>query len=311
MQAGRLVTEIKNRGDIPKVEALTRIDRGHEEDIRGLLRQIEAVNGDRIPNKFEKGLRRNTLSVIAKQMEKISQVNTPPHKDPRYECLISEETSRQVVIAETLLRSMDPSLDSEYKNKAVVLSFGQRQHKNLNLTGARRPIFSPWTQMVWALNFYHFDPLSRPQFIKSADFFELMKKLLEFEDHPRYKTLLAHNYLESLPEMKTDDDCKNALKKAKRLYWRSFSWDVKDSDRGAYLANSCACFVTGKTNKDFVEEIDPDDLFVEFADKIMYGSRDQLPEIKVAASSDLTDTLVAFVKTFLASDVRTSSSVAG
>ena len=83
---------------------------------------------------------------------------------------------------------------------------------------------------------------------------------------------------------------------------------LQDSYRGAYLADSCASFVTGKTIKNFVEEIDPQDRFVEFADKIMYESRDKLPEIKVADSSDLTGTLIAFIKTFLASNVRTGGS---
>ena len=306
MKTGRLVVEIKSRGNIPRVESLTRIDRGHEEDIRGLLRQIAAAQGVRLPNKFEKGLRRNTLSVIAGQMEKFANVSPPsPGLMPSYQCLTSEETNRQVEIAESLLRSMYPHLDREYEDKAIVLSFRQPQNKSLNLTARGQWIFSPWTQAVWAFNYYHYVPDLRAQFIKSADFLELMKKLLKFEGHPPYKTVLVHNYLESLPEMKTDDDCRKALEKAKRLYWRSFSWDVADSDRGAYLANSCACFVTGKTNKDFVEEIDPQDLLVEFADKIMYESRERLPAIKVSGSSDLTDVLIAFVKTFLASNVRT------
>ena len=300
-QGRRLAMETKSRGDIPLVGSLTRIDRGHEENIRGLFH-------GRMPNKFEKGLRRNTLPVIAQQMERIARV-FPPQKGllPDFKCLTSEETTSQVLIAETLLRSLDSRLNRKYKDKAIVLCFSQEEYKNLNLTGRKQPIFSPWTQAVWAFNYYHYDQASREQFIKSADFFNVMKRLLEFEGHSSfYKTLLVHNYLESLPEMKTDSDCWRALEKAKRLYWRSFSWAVTDSYRGAYLADSCARFVTGKTIKNFVEEIDQKDLFVEFADKITYESRDKLPEIKAAISSDLTDILIAFVKTFLATSVRTT-----
>ena len=130
-------------------------------------------------------------------MERISRVSPPPPGlMPNYECLTSEETTRQVEIAETVLRSMDSRLNGEYKGKAIVLCFSQDQYKNLNLRGPRRPIFSPWTQAVWAFNYYHYDQDSRELFIKSADFFKVMKRLLEFEGHsPFYKTLLVHNYL--------------------------------------------------------------------------------------------------------------------